>query len=57
MTECSICGAPIEGQGHDAHPLGNAKEGRCCGWCHEHLVVPAQERRKEVARSKEEVRG
>jgi len=57
MTECSICSAPIEGQGHDPDPLGDPKKDRCCDWCREHLVIPAQERRKEVARWKEEVRG
>jgi hypothetical protein len=36
---------------------GDPTKARCCDWCYEHLIVAAQERRKEVARWKEELRG
>ena len=40
--ECSICGHPIESkdgwdQGNNAEPI---KEGRCCDWCNDSLVIP-----------------
>lgn len=57
MAECCICGEPIRDEGKNPAPLGDPTKDRCCDWCYEHLVVPAQERRKEVARWKEEVRG
>jgi hypothetical protein len=39
--ECSICGHPIESkagwdQGNNAEPI---KEGRCCDWCNNNLVM------------------
>ena len=48
--ECSICGHPIESkdgwdQGNNAEPF---KEGRCCDWCNNNLVMALRLRMFEM---------
>lgn len=38
-VNCSICGEPIEGHGHNAEPV---KDGRACDTCNELKVIPAR---------------
>jgi len=42
LAICILCGALLDGMGHNPEPLADYDEGRCCTECNDTKVIPAR---------------